>query len=476
MRTLVPGELDLPGVAAIARREARLELADADRVAIQHAHDEADRISAQRPVYGRTTGVGAQRIAAVADDESQLRRILTSHATTSGAPRSRERVRALLAIRIAQCAGGHGGVPLDVVTRLVQALSDDDLPVIHEGTAIGTGDLAVFAEIGVWLLADRPGLLQAGDALPLISSNAASLADAALGLEQIKELSDAWLAVCALSARATRANPEAFSPHAAAAAPYRGVSVVCEVLTALWPRGRRGARIQDSYSLRTVPHVHGLLLDELDYATFVVQQAIRTGSENPLFADGTVVHHGGFYTNYLRAALRAVANALADAARAATARISAMGQPAVTGRSVFLTDGTPGASGTMPLEFLAATAAAQVAGWDAAYGALSVPLSAGVEEFAPYTSQLAAAMLSGITDLRTLIGAELVTAARALADAADWPDWPELEPLRIVADDRHDRDLTTDVVAATGCLAPLAARITDMRTAGGGGASAPTPP
>lgn len=466
MRTIVPGELDLPGVAAIARREATLVLTDTARSAIRHAHAEAGRISAQRPVYGRTTGVGAQRIAAVTDDEAQLRRLLTSHATTTGAIRSRERARALVAIRIAQCAGGHGGVPLEVVDRLVQALAEDDLPDVHEGTAIGTGDLSVFAEIGVWLLADRPGLLQPGDGLPLISSNAATLADAALALEQLRHLSDAWLAVTALSARASRANPEAFSPQAATAAPYRGVSVVCEVLTAFWPQDRRGARIQDSYSLRTVPHVHGLLLDELDYATFVIQQAIRTGSENPMFAAGTVVHHGGFYTNYLRAALRAVVNALADAARAGTARICALGQPAVTGRSAFLTDGTPGASGTMPLEFLAAAAAAQVAGWDATYGALSVPLSAGVEEFAPYTSQLAAAMVSGTAHLSTLIGAELVIAARGLADAADWPEWAELEGLRTAAQDRGDRDLTADVVTAEACLPRLAARVVDTRTAG----------
>ncbi|MFC6714227.1 aromatic amino acid lyase [Branchiibius cervicis] len=466
MRTIVPGELDLAGVAAIARREAALVLTDADRVAIEHAHSEAGRISAQRPVYGRTTGVGAQRIAAVADDEAQLRRILTSHATTSGPLRSRERVRALLAIRIAQCAGGHGGVPLAVVNRLVQALAEDDLPDVHEGSAIGTGDLSVFAEIGVWLLGERPGLLHAGDALPLISSNAATLADAALAVEQIRQLSDAWLGVSALSARASRANPEAFSPQAATAAPYRGVLVVCEVLTALWPAGRRGARIQDSYSLRTLPHIHGLLLDELDYATFVIQQAVRTGSENPMFADGTVVHHGGFYTNYLRAALRAVVNALADAARASNARISALGQPGVTGRSAFLTDGTPGSSGTMPLEFLAASAAAQVAGWDAAYGAVSIPLSAGVEEFAPYTSQLAVNVLSGLAQLRVLIGTELVTAARALADAADWPDWPELDRLRSVAEDRRDRDLSGDVTIATRCLEPLRMRVAEIRTAG----------
>lgn len=463
MLAIVPGELDLAGIAAIARREAALTLTDGDRAAIEHAHAEADRISVQRPVYGRTTGVGAQRIAAVADDEAQLLRILTSHATTSGALRSRERVRALLAIRIAQCAGGHGGVPLAVVNRLLQALADDDLPDIHEGSAIGTGDLSVFAEIGVWLLGEWPGLLHAGDALPLISSNAATLADAALALDQIKQLSDAWLGVSALSARASRANPEAFSPQAASAAPYRGVSVVCEILTALWPQGRRGARIQDSYSLRTLPHVHGLLLDELDYATFVIQQAVRTGSENPMFADGTVVHHGGFYTNYRRASLRAVGNALADAARAGTARIAALGQPAVTGRSVFLTDGTAGASGTMPLEFLAAAAAARIAGWDAAYGALSVPLSAGVEEFAPYTSQLAAAMLAGTAELHTLISAELVTATRALADAADWPEWPELEPLRDAALDRRDRDLTADVSTASACVAGVAARIDRLR-------------
>ena len=466
MRTIVAGELDLPGVSAIARREATLVLTDADLAAIAHAHAEALRISEERPVYGRTTGVGAQRIAAVADDEAQLRRILASHATTSGATRSRERVRALLAIRIAQCAGGHGGVSPAVVTRLVEALANDDLPDIHEGTAIGTGDLAVFAEIGVWLLADRPGLLQDGDALPLISSNAATLADAALALEQIKHLADAWLAVGALSARASRANPEAFSPQAATAAPYRGVSVVCEVLTALWPAGRRGARIQDSYSLRTMPHIHGLLSDELDYATFVIQQAIRTGSENPMFADGTVVHHGGFYTNYLRAALRAVVNALADAARASTARVTALGQPSVTGRSAFLTDGTPGASGTMPLEFVAAAAAAHAAGWDAAYGALSVPLSAGVEEFAPYTSQLVARMLSGISNLRTLIGAELLTAVRGLDEAADWPQWPELVALIDSARERSDRDLTAEVIAATTCLPSLAARVADIRTAG----------
>lgn len=457
---MVPaGQLDLAGVLTVADGAGRVVLDDADRVRIQHATHEARRISAERPIYGRTTGVGAQRTVVVADDEAQVRRILTSHATTSGGPRSRRRVRAALAIRVAQCTGGHGGLSLGVVEALADTLAGGTEPPMHEGTAIGTGDLSAFAEVGVWLLTHRPGLLQPGDALPLVSTNAATLADAALALGELRTIAHAWLAVCSLSARASRANPEAFSPAAAQAAPYRGVATVCEVLTALWPAGRRAARIQDSYSLRTVPHIHGLLIDELDYATYVIQQAIRTGSENPFFSEGTVSHHGGFYTNYLRAALRAVAGACTDAARAGTARITALGRAAVTGRTDFVSDGTAGSTGTMPLEYVAAAAAAQVAGWDAGYGACSVPLSAGVEEFAPYTSQLASAMQRGTPQLAAVVAAELVTAVRVLDDAADWPDWDELTPLRAGAADRADRDLTADVRAATDCLPALAARI-----------------
>lgn len=457
---MVPaGQLDLAGVLAVADGRARLLLQEPDRARIRHATQEADRIGAQRAIYGRTTGVGAQRTVHVENDQAQVRRLLTSHATTMGRVRSRRRTRAALTIRVAQCAGGHGGLRLAVVQELADALAEAREPRVHEGTAVGTGDLSVFAEVGVWLLTTNPGLLQPGDALPLISTNAATLADAALAVAELRTLCHAWLAVCALSARASRANPEAFSPAAAAAAPYRGIATACEVLTALWPAGRRPARIQDSYSLRTAPHILGLLIDELDYATFVIQQAIRTGSENPFYGFDTVTHHGGFYTNYLRAALRAVASACGDAARAGAARIAALGRAAVTGGTDFATDGAAGSSGTMPLEYLAAASAAAVAGWDAPYAALSVPLSANVEEFAPYTSQLAAAMVRSTGQLASVIAAELATAVRVLDAAADWPGWAELEPLRAGAADRVDRDLSDEVRRAADCLPALADRV-----------------
>ena len=161
-----------------------------------------------RPIYGLTTGVGANRSIDVEPDTAGAQGLLRSHATSAGEPRSADRVRAMLLIRLNQlCAGGAGLRPA-VVRALAEMINADALPVIREFVGIGTAELSALASTALALQDRSPAgdrlVFGPHDALPFISSNAAALSDAALAAQRLGTGARAALAVAALSFAAVR--------------------------------------------------------------------------------------------------------------------------------------------------------------------------------------------------------------------------------------------------------------------------------
>ena len=145
----------------------------------------------RRPIYGLTTGVGANRTVEVAPDTDSAQALLRSHATSAGPARSPERVRAMLLIRLNQLCAGGAGVRPQVVQALAEMINDDTLPTIREFVGIGTAELSALATTALALQArsmlpttapssSEELIFGPHDALPFISSNAAALSDAAL--------------------------------------------------------------------------------------------------------------------------------------------------------------------------------------------------------------------------------------------------------------------------------------------------------
>lgn len=465
-------------VVRVAHRGASVVLGPDVHPRVAASFRFAAEVAATRPIYGRSTGVGANRAVMVTDPDGQALRLLRSHATSAGTHRSAERVRAMLLVRLNQLAAGGNGIDPAIVSGLVAMLDADALPPVREWGGIGTGDLSALGTTALALLGELPTSrplprvvrFGPGDALTFLSSNAATLGDTFLALDDLDRLGRAALVIAALSWTAVRGNAEAFSPAVETATPFEGSRWVCRSMRALIggsdtaPGHDSGAaRIQDPYGLRTLPQVHGALADAHAHAEVVAATMAATASENPVLSpDHGVAHHGAFHAAYLGQALDGLLLALAQAGQNGLGRLTMLAEPNLTGAPPFVSDGTPGASGTMVVEYAAGAALAELRALAAPVGLQGIVLSRGLEDDASFASLAAKQALDAIAPLRVLLAAELLTAVRALGPDADVS--PALAPVVDAATtaaptvtDREDRDLTSELESLAEIVAGLAA-------------------
>jgi histidine ammonia-lyase len=456
-------------------------VADGDltvRVAPEAARRAADAwelvtdLAARREIYGRTTGVGANRDLTVEEDAGQEHglRLLRSHAGGTGEPMSRRQVRAMLLIRLNQLAAGGSGVHPRLLDALATALSSGATPPVHRRGAIGTGDLTALAETALTLCGERPWAtgslppvpLDTADALAFMSSNAATLADAVLAAGELDRLLRASHTVAALSYVVLGGSPEADATPVHEARPHPGqVRCAAELRRLLGMRGvpRPGRRIQDPYGLRAFPQVQGPALDTLDYLTQVLTIEINAATENPMvsLAAGEVFHHAHFHTAYVAVALDQTRATVHHVAELSTARLGDLVEPSFTGLPAFLASGPPGSSGVMILEYVAhdALAALRQVALPVTLGTAVV--SRGVEDHASFATQAARAAGSAADAYRQVLACELVAAVRALrmrpADLMDLPIRDAFEQADASLDpDLADRPLSADLDTAAGLL------------------------
>jgi histidine ammonia-lyase len=435
-------------LAAAARDEGvSVELTSSARERMAAGRAAVDAVVASgRPVYARTTGVGAgYGVAVEGEGRDHALRLLRSHAAGTGEPLAPEIVRATIIVRLSQMAAGGGGHRPELADALIALLADGDLPELRDHGGLGTGDLSVLAELALALAAaDFP--LADGDAAPFMSSNAATVAAATLAWADLRQLLDAGLGVAAETFRALDGNSEAFAAAVAAARPLPGLVAVASTLRALTEGSGPPARLQDPYALRCLPPVAGALHDALDGLHDVLAVEIGAAAENPLVSDGELLHHGGFHAASAALALDTVRLALVPFVQLSVARLSHLMEPRLSGLTSFLAAPTPGSSGILIAEYAASDALARLRAEAAPSVLGTVVISRGVEEHASFAWQGALQARRAVSHARTAIALERVAAERALSMKAGEPA-PE------------DRPLGDDIARATRGLAALADRV-----------------
>ncbi|MEU4872996.1 aromatic amino acid ammonia-lyase [Streptomyces sp. NPDC021608] len=439
------------------------------------AWDAARLIAATGRVYGRSTGVGANRnedVPTEAAAEHGLR-LLRSHAGAIGEELPARQVRAMLAVRANQLLAGGAGLRPGVVTALCEALESGAHPVVNEFGSVGTGDLAALAQVGLALVGEHPWRgargpapqpLDNNDALALISSNALTLGQSALALHELRGLLQATQVVAALSLLAVDGSHEAYAAPVHAARPHRGSAEVARRMRELIGAEDRPTpplgRIQDPYGFRCLPQIHGPAHDAADALEEVIAVEINAAAENPLICpeDMSAYHHGGFYQAQLALVLDHFRLALTQVARLSTSRLSTLNEPAYTRLRPFLADPEPASSGVMILEYAAGAALGDLRAFSAPASLGHAVLSRGVEEQASFASLAARQTLRACAAYRLVVGCELVAAVRALRqrELRPEPGLPAgraLELAETLLDaDQADRPLTEDVRAAAGLL------------------------
>jgi histidine ammonia-lyase len=297
--------------------------------------DEA--VAEERVVYGITTGFGAlstTRIDPALADEAQVA-LLRSHAAGVGSPLPDRLIRAMLLLRARTLAQGHSGVRPEIAERLLELLARDLLPVVPgQGSVGASGDLAPFAHLALPLIGEgmlrqggvarpaadvladhglEPLTLHAKEGLSLLNGTEGMLALGLLGLELAEHLAVAADIACALSVEALLASERPFQESIHRVRPHPGQTEAAENLRTLLSGSEIVAShrddlvhaVQDAYSLRCAPQVHGAARDVFAHAAGVFEIELGSVVDNPIVfpESGEVVSGGNFHGQPLAFAL-----------------------------------------------------------------------------------------------------------------------------------------------------------------------------
>lgn len=440
--------LQLVDVERVARGAARVELADEARVRVERARALVDRVVAEkRVVYGITTGFGA--LAEVVIPPARIRELqlnlIRSHAAGVGEPYSREEARAITLLRANVLALGHSGVRPVVIERLLDLLNVGIEPVIPERGSVGaSGDLAPLSHLALVLLGEgeawidgertagadalrraglQPLVLEAKEGLALNNGTQVQTGVGILALLAAERAVESAEVAGAMSLEALRGTPDAFSEHVQRVRPHAG-----QALSAARLRGLLGdseireshrdndPRVQDAYSLRCMPQVHGAARNGLNYVRSVLEVEANSATDNPLiFPDEELVVSGGnFHGQPVAQVLDVLALVCADLAAISERRIARLVDPALSGLPAFLTRDAGVNSGLMMAQIVAAALVnearlrAQPASVD------SVPTDNNKEDHVSMGVAAALKAREAVRLLETVLALELMTAAQGL--------------------------------------------------------------
>ena len=349
---------------------------------------------------------------------------------------------------------------------IVALLNDGELPELHRGGAIGTGDLGPLAELGLAL----GDVVDGTSALPLLSSNAITLSECCLAYVEAATLVNVVPLVGAVAHVALRGNAEAYDERVHLARPHPGQVRVARRLRGLLDElPLPPARVQDPFGLRAFAQVLGPAVEDLDALQRALAVDINAAAENPLVSGDDVLHNGNWHAMPIALALDVLRLSLHSVATLSTSRLANLVDPEFTGLSRFLASGAAASSGVMMIEYVAhdALAAVRSAAQPATLG--TATLSRGAEHHASFAPQAAALTAQLLDALRTVLACELVAAARAVRLAGITPD--QLAPaavglwlgdaLAALPADLADRSLRDDVEIARGLLSQWGDRMVE---------------
>ncbi len=451
--------LTLDAIAAVARRGAPVSLSDGARARMARARAVIDRLAAggagAPAVYGVNTGFGALAEVRISPDQiAQLQRnLVRSHACGVSAPLPVDAVRAMMLLRAAVLAVGHSGARIEIAELLCAMLAARVHPIIPSRGSVGaSGDLAPLAHLALVLMGEgeaehrgerlpggealrRAGLapveFQAKEGLTLLNGTqlmTAVGALAALDAEATCRLADV---AGAMSLEAYKGTPRAFDPRIHAARPHPGQGASAAFLARLLAESeiveshRDCGKVQDPYSFRCMPQVHGATRDTLAYVRAVLEREANSATDNPLvFYDGAaggtadsdeIISGGNFHGQPVALALDFACIAVAELANISERRVEQLVNPHLSsGLPPFLAKDSGLHSGFMMAQVTAAALVSENKILCHPASVDSIPSSAGREDHVSMGAHAALKLAQVHDQVRTVLAVELLCAAQGL--------------------------------------------------------------
>lgn len=476
--------LTLEEVVAVARRGARVEVAEEARIRVRKARAFVDRLAADdHPTYGVNTGFGtlAEVPIARADLEKLQLNLVRSHAAGVGEPLPAEVVRALMVCRANVLAGGYSGVRELTLDTLVGVLNAGVVPVIPSRGSVGaSGDLAPLAHLALVLvgrgeaLVDgrrlpgaealaqaglTPLVLQAKEGLALVNGTQAMLALGVLALTDAEEAAELADVAGAMTIEGLLGSHRPFLPAVHRVRPHPGQAAVAAHVMQLVAGSPINAshqaecdKVQDPYSLRCLPQVHGAVRDSLRFVREVLERELNAATDNPLlFADSEeVVSAGNFHGQPLSQALDFLAISATQLAAISERRVEQLVNPSLSHLPAFLVRNSGLNSGFMIAQVTAAALVVECRILSHPACVDTIPSSAAREDHVSMGMTAALKARTVVDFVRTVLAIELLCAAQALEFRRPLQSGPGVEAAHAAIRTRvppleEDRELYVDI-------------------------------
>jgi histidine ammonia-lyase len=454
---LTGDDLRIDDVWAVAYDQASAALSDDARTKMRAARELVERAAhgTSEHTYGINTGFGrfvSKSIPEEQTEELQLR-LLRSHACGVGDPYPAEIVRAAMLLRANALAKGTSGARIQTVELLLECLSRDVVPRVPSRGSVGaSGDLAPLAHLALPLVGEgeamhdgdllsgadalaaaglEPTRLAAKEGLSLINGTQFMAAYGALGVVRARRLTQVADLACALSLEALQGSRTSFLPQIHALRPLRGqTAAAANVLRLIEGSAINEAhkwcdKVQDAYSLRCAPLVHGAARDLLDYVEGTVAVELNAATDNPLVLvdDELLVSNGNFHGQPVAFALDALAMASSELANISERRVERLVNPNLSGGlPAFLTSDGGLNSGFMIPQYVAASLVSENKVLCHPASVDSIPTSAGQED------HVSMGNAAGLKAWQVLANSERALAIELLAGAQGVEFLAPLEP------------------------------------------------
>jgi len=493
--------LTIEQLVEIADRGEHVALSDAARARVRASRAVVDRVArSDQPAYGINTGFGSFADVRIAPDalEALQVNLLRSHAAGVGDPLPVRAVRATMALRANVLAKGFSGISVETLEALIALINKGVHPAVPSRGSVGaSGDLAPLAHLALVLIGEgevladggppfqrrprgpeRPALqalAQAGlkpiklgpkEGLALINGTQPSTAVLALALAGAEQLTRAADIAAALSIDALRGSIHPFEARIHEARPFRGQQTSAANIERLM----RGSginkshefcgKVQDAYSLRCAPQVHGATRDGLWFVRNTVDVEANSATDNPMvFADsGDIVSCGNFHGAPIALAADLLAAALVPLATISERRTDRLVDPTLSGLPAFLTTEGGVRSGYMLAQVTAAAVASELKTLAHPAGVDTIPTSANKEDHVSMSMTAALKAEQAVSRAREVIAIEILCACQAIDLLAPLETSSSLKKIHALVRSRvptldADRAPAPDIVAITELIA-----------------------
>jgi len=438
------------------------------------------------PVYGLSTGFGSLATTFISPDQRRdlQRSLIRSHAAGIGPEVETEVVRALMVSRLTNLCSGVSGVRVTTAQAYADMLNKQVTPIVHEFGSLGcSGDLAPLAHVALALMGEgwvrnaagvkipaAQGLAEAGltpvelaekEGLALINGTDGMLGMLVMALDDIELLLKTLDISAAISIQALRGTDRVFETDIHALRPHAGQVASAANLFALMQNSPIVAshledttQVQDAYSLRCAPQVHGTARDTAAYAKSVAAVELASAIDNPsVLADGSLVSNGNFHGAPVAAVLDFVAISLADVASIAERRTDRMlDKDRNFGLPPFLAHQAGVDSGLMIAQYAQAALVSEMKRLAVPASVDSIPSSGMQEDHVSMGWHAARKLRKSVTALSDVIAIELLAGARALALRAPLEGSPATQAVanlvnQLSGGPGHDRFLSPEMEA-----------------------------